>query len=171
MLAVSHKNPSKAKRKAKKTPTKNGMPTLTDAYNKADDLVELVYVDIANGVSRSNVIDKLQKGLYHNQPYKARQAAYYYDAALSRFAVDCDVEDKKLRDMFYGRYEAILEQCIKNGDMYNARATLDSMAKIFGIERKEPQTAIQINNNTDGISINFGFGTNQEEETNEMNEN
>ena len=46
MLAASHKNPSKAKRKAKKTPTKNGMPTLTDAYNKADDLVELVYVDI-----------------------------------------------------------------------------------------------------------------------------
>lgn len=157
MLAVSHKNPSKAKRKAKKTPTKNGMPTLTDAYNKADDLVELVYVDIANGVSRSNVIDKLQKGLYHNQPYKARQAAYYYDAALSRFAVDCDVEDKKLRDMFYGRYEAILEQCIKNGDMYNARATLDSMAKIFGIERKTPDTQVNIQNNSENIKISFGF--------------
>lgn len=157
MLAVSHKNPSKAKRKAKKTPTKNGMPTLTDAYNKADDLVELVYVDIANGVSRSNVIDKLQKGLYHNQPYKARQAAYYYDAALSRFAVDCDVEDKKLRDMFYGRYEAILEQCIKNGDMYNARATLDSMARIFGIERKTPDTQVNIQNNSENIKISFGF--------------
>lgn len=161
MLAVSHKNPSKAKRKAKKTPTKNGMPTLTDAYNKADDLVELVYVDIANGVSRSNVIDKLQKGLYHNQPYKARQAAYYYDAALSRFAVDCDVEDKKLRDMFYGRYEAILEQCIKNGDMYNARATLDSMAKIF-LGVKDNQTNIQLNNNKEGIIINFGFDNNNE---------
>ena len=157
MLAASHKNPSKAKRKAKKTPTKNGMPTLTDAYNKADDLVELVYVDIANGVSRSNVIDKLQKGLYHNQPYKARQAAYYYDAALSRFAVDCDVEDKKLRDMFYGRYEAILEQCIKNGDMYNARATLDSMARIFGIERKTPDTQVNIQNNSENIKISFGF--------------
>ena len=164
MLAASHRNPSKTKRKAKKSPASMGMPTLTDAYNKADDLVELVYVDIANGVSRSNILDKLQKGLYGNRPYKARQAAVYYDTALGRFAVDCDVEDKKLRDMFYGRYEAILEQCIKNGDMYNARATLDSMAKIFGIERKDPQTAIQINNSTDGVTINFGF---ESQETNE----
>lgn len=166
MLAKSHSLPSKSNRKAKKTPTSRGMPTLTDAYNKADELVGLVYVDVVNGVSRSNILEKLQKGLYHNKPYGARQAAYYYDAALGRFAVDCDVEDKKLRDIFYGRYESILEQCIKNGDMYNARATLDSMSKIFGIEKKMPDTQVNIqNNSSDGISINFGF--NKDEVTNE----
>ena len=59
--------------------------------------------------------------------------------------------------MFYGRYEAILEQCIKNGDMYNARATLDSMARIFGIERKTPDTQVNIQNNSENIKISFGF--------------
>ena len=162
MLAKSHGESSKKDRKAKKTPAKNGrMPTLTEDYNKADDLVSLVYVDICNGVSRSDVIQKLQLGEYGNKPYKQRQSAYYYNAALDRFAVDTDIEMAKLKDMFYGRYESILAECMKNGDVYNARATLDSMAKIF-LGVKDNQTNIQVNNNKEGITINFGFGNNNE---------
>lgn len=156
MLAKSHSEASKKDRKAKKTPASMGMPTLTDAYNKADDLVSLVYVDIANGVSRSDCLQKLQLGEYGNKPYKKRQSAEYYNAALDRFAVDCDVEAEKLRNLFYGRYESILEECIRKGDMYNARGVLDSMAKIF-LGVRDNQTNIQLNNNSDGITINFGF--------------
>lgn len=167
MLAKSHSNQSKKVRKAKKTPANNGgMPTLTESYNKADDLVSLVYVDIANGVSRSDVIQKITKGVYDGmeRPLAARTAANYYNAALDRFAVDCDIEAERLRNMFYGRYESLLEECIRKGDMYNARGVLDSMSRIFGVERKTPETAIQINNNKDGITVNFGFA--KEEETN-----
>ena len=135
MLAKSHGNKSKANRTAKKTPGTKGMPTLTDKYNKADELVELVYCDIANGVSRSVVIDKIMKGLYDNKPIKARQSAEYYNRALDRFAVDTDIEAERLRKMFYGRYEALLEEAVKKGDLYNARGLLDSMARIFGLER------------------------------------
>lgn len=159
MLAKTHGNKSKSVRKAKRTPTSNGMPTLTDKYNKADNLVSLVYVDIANGVSRSDVIEKITKGVYEGmeRPLAARTAAYYYNAALDRFAVDTDIEMEKLRDMFYGRYETILADCMARGDMFNARATLDSMAKIFlGVRDKE--TNIQINSDKEnGITINFGF--------------
>lgn len=167
MLAKSHSNKSKKVRKAKKTPANNGgMPTLTESYNKADDLVSLVYVDIANGVSRSDVIQKITKGVYDGmeRPLAARTAANYYNAALDRFAVDTDIEAERLRNMFYGRYESLLEECIRKGDMYNARGVLDSMSRIFGVERKTPETAIQINNNKDGITVNFGFA--KEEETN-----
>ncbi len=161
MLAKSHGNKSKADRKAKKNPPSiKGAATLTDAYNKADDLVEKVYCDIANGVSRSVVIDKITKGVYDGmeRPLAKRTAAYYYNAALDRFAVDTDIEAAKLRDMFYGRYEALLEEAVKKGDLYNARGILDSMSKIFGIERKEPQTAIQINSDKEGgVTVNFGF--------------
>lgn len=159
MLAKSHSEASKTKRKAKKTPLPNGcLPTYTEKYNKADDLVSLVYVDIANGVSRSDCLQKLRLGEYGNKPYSPRQSATYYNAALDRFAVDCDVEAEKLRNLFYGRYESILEECIRKGDMYNARATLDSMARIFGVERKTPDTAILINSDKEnGIKINFGF--------------
>lgn len=163
MLAKTHGNTSKKLRKAKRTPANDGrMPTLTDAYNAADDLVSLVYVDICNGVSRSDVLQKLQLGQYGNKPYKARQSAYYYNAALDRFAVDTDVEMEKLRDMFYARYETILAECMEKGDVFNARATLDSMAKIFlGI--RDNQTNIQVNGKDGGISINFGFQNNDNE--------
>ena len=161
MLAKTHGEKSKKERKAKKTPAKNGMPTLTEDYNKADDLVSLVYVDICNGVSRSDVIQKLQLGEYGNKPIKARQSAYYYNAALDRFAVDTDIEAEKLRDMFYARYETILAECMKRNDMFNARATLDSMAKIFLGVRDGNQTNIQVNSDKDGgITINFGFDNN-----------
>lgn len=162
MLAKSHGEKSKKMRKAKKTPTTKGMPTLTEDYNKADDLVSLVYVDICNGVSRSDVLQKLQLGEYGNKPYKPRQSAYYYNAALDRFAVDTDIEMEKLKDVFYSRYETILAECMKRNDLFNARATLDSMAKIFlGI--RDNQTNIQVNSDKEGgITINFGFQNNND---------
>lgn len=162
MLAKSHGEKSKKVRKAKKTPASKGCPTLTEDYNKADDLVSLVYVDICNGVSRSDVIQKLQLGEYGNRPYKQRQSAYYYNAALDRFAVDTDIEAEKLRDMFYARYETILAECMKRNDMFNARATLDSMAKIF-LGVRDNQTNIQVNSDKEGgITINFGFQNNND---------
>ena len=162
MLAKSHGEKSKKMRKAKKSPATNGMPTLTEDYNKADDLVSLVYVDICNGVSRSDVIQKLQLGEYGNKPYKQRQSAYYYNAALDRFAVDTDIEMEKLRDVFYSRYETILAECMKRNDLFNARATLDSMAKIF-LGVRDNQTNIQVNSDKEGgITINFGFQNNND---------
>lgn len=171
MLAKTHGEKSKKDRKAKKTPASKGCPTLTEDYNKADDLVSLVYVDICNGVSRSDVIQKLQLGEYGNKPIKARQSAYYYNAALDRFAVDTDIEAEKLRDMFYARYETILAECMKRNDVFNARATLDSMAKIFLGVRDGNQTNIQVNNNSDGkVVVTFGFGENKTEDDSEITE-
>jgi hypothetical protein len=164
MLAKTHGNKSKAVRKAKKTPASKGMPTLSEKYDKADALVEKVYCDIANGVSRSVCLQKLQMGEYGNMPYKARQSAYYYNMALDRFAVDTDIEAEKLRQMFYGRYESLLEDAVAKGDIYNARGILDSMARIFGVERKTPDTAIMINSDKEGgVTVNFGFAKTDED--------
>lgn len=160
MLAKSHGDSSKRARVAKRPPTAKGkVPIDTNGYNKADELVTLVYCDIANGVSRSQIIDKITQGAYEGmeRPFVARTAANYYNAALDRFAVDCDVEAEKLRNLFYGRYEALLEEAVKKGDLYNARGILDSMSRIFIGENKNPNTAIQIVNNKEGININFGF--------------
>lgn len=160
MLAKSHGSKSKKDRKAKRTPASNGMPTLTEKYNAADALVEQVYCDIANGVSRSTVIQKITQGTYEGmeRPLAKRTAAYYYNAALDRFAEDTDVEAEKLRQMFYGRYEALLEEAVKKGDIYNARGILDSMSRIFGVEKKTPDTAIMINSDKEnGVTINFGI--------------
>ena len=158
MLAKSHSSKSKRDRKAKKTPANNGaMPTLTEKYNSADETVTAVYVDIANGMSRSDCLEKIQQGLYGNKPVKARQSAYIYNAALDRFAVDTDIEADRLRNLFWGRYETIYADCVNNNDRYNARCTLDSMAKIFlGINDRNKAT-IDIQNNGGDIKISFGF--------------
>jgi hypothetical protein len=139
------------------------MPTLTEKYNAADALVEQCYCDIANGVSRSTVIQKITQGTYEGmaRPLAKRTAAYYYNAALDRFAEDTDVESEKLRQMFYGRYEALLEEAVKKGDIYNARNILDSMCRIFGVERKVPDTAIMVNGGD--IKISFGFDNTEEQ--------
>lgn len=158
MLASSHEKKSKSDRVAKRTFLSNGVPTFTEKYDKADALITKIYADIANGVSRSVCLDKIQKGEYGNKAVKARQSAYYYNAALNRFAVDTDIEAEKLRQVFYGRYEALLEEAVKKHDIYNARGILDSMSRIFGVEQKTPNTAIQINNGGDDkIVINFGL--------------
>lgn len=173
MLAKTHGEKSKRGRKAKKTPASLGMPTLTEKYNKADALVSLVYCDIANGMSRSDIIEKITNGLYKGmeKPLAARQAANYYNAGLDRFAVDCDVEAEKLRNMFYGRYETILAECMKRGDVFNARATLDSMAKIFLGDYYNKQNNIQINTNGDSkIVVTFGFNENKSEDDSEIME-
>lgn len=169
MLSKTHGNADKKKRKAKKLPMSlnGGVPTLTDDYNKADALVDLVYCDIANGVSRSEIIQKITKGVYETmeRPFVARTAAYYYDAALNRFAEDRNVEAEKLRNLFYGRYESLLQEAVKKGDLYNARGILDSMSRIFGVEKKDaPQNAVQIINNKEGIKVSFGFNNDTEED-------
>lgn len=162
MLSKSHGKKDKRERKAKRLPQSlnGGVPTLTDDYNKADALVDLVYCDIANGMSRSEIIQKITKGVYESmeKPLAARTAAYYYNAALDRFAEDRNIEAEKLRDMFFGRYESLLQEAVKKGDLYNARGILDSMARIFGVEKKDaPQNAVQIINNKEGIKVSFGF--------------
>lgn len=157
-LSPTHSRASKKNRKM----IDNGKPiqnvmTQELQYSKSDELVELVYVDIANGASRSDCIQKLKEGTYGNKPYSPRQSQYYYNAALDRFAVDTDIEAEKLRNLFYGRYESLLNDAIAKGDIYNARGILDSMSRIFGVEKKMPQNAIQIQGGDDKIVINFGL--------------
>lgn len=132
-------------------------------FNAADDIIDDVYVDIANGVSRSDITQKLINGLYSSQKGQQknmsyRQAQEYWNTALERMHYNKDIELDKLRDVFYSRYEALFEEAVKKNDIYNAKAILDSMSKIFGIEQKAPNTAIQINNGGDDkIVINFGL--------------
>ena len=129
-----------------------------EMFNSSDEIVELVYTDICNGVSRRDCQKKLTLGEYGNKPISTRQAQFYYKAALDQLAENTDIEAKRLKDVLWSRYESLLETAIKKDDIYNAKGILDSMAKIFGLEQKTPSTAIQINNGGDDkIVINFGL--------------
>lgn len=130
---------------------------LIERYNKTEALLELVYVDICNGVSRRDCQKKLTDGAYGNKPISYRQAQSYYTAALDQIAQNTDIEHKRLKDVLWSRYESLLETAVKKDDLYNARGILDSMAKIFGLEQKTPTTQVNIQNNSDVIKISFGL--------------
>lgn len=134
-------------------------------FNTADDILDEVYADLCNGVSRSDVTQKLMKGCYKAQKREMsyRQAQEYWNCALDRMHYNTDIELAELKDIFYNRYEALLETAVKKGDIYNARAILDSMSKTF-LGVGSSQNNIQINNNKDGIVIKFGFSNDDESE-------
>ena len=140
-------------------------------FNNADDILDEVYVDICNGVARSDITQKLMKGLYGPQKrgMAYRTANEYYNTALDRMHYNTDVEHARLKDIFYNRYESLLETAIKKGDVFNAKGVLDSMAKIFlGMDKQ--QNNIQINNNKDGITIHFGFTKDEDDKDEEEQE-
>jgi hypothetical protein len=171
-LSEDHLLPSKVKRfKRGHTFAERAQSAL---FNNADDIVDEVYVDICNGVARSDITQKLMKGLYEPQKrgMSYRTANAYYNTALDRMHYNTDVEHARLKDIFYNRYESLLETAIKKGDVFNAKGVLDSMAKIFlGMDKQ--QNNIQINNNKEGITIKFGFAKDEDDEdekTDEINE-
>jgi hypothetical protein len=130
-------------------------------FNQVDDVLDEVYCDICNGVARSDIVQKLMKTQYESQSGQQKNMTYrtaneYYNCALDRMHFNTDIEHARLKDIFYNRYESLLEAAVKKGDIFNAKGVLDSMAKIFlGMDKQ--QNNIQINNNKDGITIHFGF--------------
>jgi len=167
-LNEDHLLPSKVKRyKRGHTFAERAQSAL---FNNADDVLDEVYVDICNGVSRSDITQKLMKGLYEPQKrgMTYRTANEYYNCALDRMHYNTDVEHARLKDIFYNRYESLLETAIKKGDIFNARGILDSMAKTFLGTDKE-KNKIEINSNNGEVVIKFGFNDN-EQEYEEINE-
>lgn len=158
-LAKSHSLPNKKDRKPKLYSTSKGITIKNKEYYEAEGILDQLYCDICNGVSKSDCMQKLSSGVYGKE-LKPRNAADYYNAALSRLEYNADIEAKQLRDLLYNRYETVLEECMKRGDVFNARATLDSISKIF-LGVKDNQTNIQVNSDKEGgITINFGFQQN-----------
>ena len=140
---------------------------IVDMFNKVDDVLDMAYADYCNGASRSDVVQKLMQGLYAPQEGKEmpyRSANLYFNTVLARMAYNTDIELDNLKNIFYNRYEALFEDAVKRGDISQARQILTDMAKIFGIQQQTPQTAVQINSNTDGVTINFGFTNEKDEE-------
>ena len=151
-LAESHNSPKLEDRKAKWNP----YGPKDEKYNKVEDVISLIVCDIANGVSHSDCVEKLQLGLYNNKPIKLRQSEFYYKAAMDRLRADRDTEIEKLKDVLYTRYESLFADSVTVGDRSTAKSILDSIAKIFlGTDQKN--TNIQVNANKEGIKISFGF--------------
>lgn len=158
-FAESHSLPTFKERKAAK-----GNATNLEKWMYADELVSLIYVDLANGATKSEVIEKLGKCAYEGQrnPIKKRTAIDYLNAAVQRMKYDFEAKAEDLRADLYSKLTTVYADAIKNGDRYNAVQALNSLMKLTGVALDKQQTNIQLNANKEGVVINFGFKKEQE---------
>ena len=157
-IAKSHGDPDKANRKAKPSSDgRGGFMAKTKVYKQVDEIIDQVYCDIANGRTKTEIINMLKNGDY-GKSMQSRNARDYYNAAVSRFCDEKNEEAEKLKAIYFGRFETLYADAVKKGDIYNANNILQSVCRIFGLEApKSPTTQVNVQNNSDVIKISFGF--------------
>ena len=157
-IAKSHGDPDKANRKPKPSSDgRGGFMAKTKVYKQADEIIDQIYCDIANGKTKTEIINMLKNGDY-GKTMQSRNARDYYNAAVSRFCDEKNEEAEKLKAIYFGRFETLYADAIKKGDIYNANNILQSVCRIFGLEApKSPTTQVNVQNNSDVIKISFGF--------------
>lgn len=156
----SHSYPTYSQRKKSKLKESGGLNF--ENWLKVDKIVDEVYVDLVNGLTKSDIIQKLQEGLYTLQKgkgVKPRTGIEYINAAQQRLAFDFEKDAEKLRADLYSKMMAVYADCMAANDRYNALNALDKLMKLTGVANdKKPSTAIQINGSEDGkVVVNFGF--------------
>ena len=163
-FAESHSLPTYKERRAAKKSCLG-----FEKWLRTDKVVDEVYVDLVNGYTKSDIIQKLMAGLYENQQGKGigeRTAIDYVNAAQQRLAFDFEKNAETLRADLYAKLTSVYQEAIQKGDRYNAIQAIQTLMKLTGVALDKPQNNIQINANKEGININFGFKK-EEENVNE----
>lgn len=162
----SHSYPTYAQRKKAKLKSSGG--NHFDNWLKTDKIVDEVYVDLVNGLTKSDIIQKLQEGLYtlqNGKGVKPRTGIEYINAAQQRLAFDFEKDAEKLRADLYSKMMAVYADCMEANDRYNALNALDKLMKLTGVANDKPSTAIQINSDKEGgVTVNFGFDKDKKED-------
>ena len=163
-FAKSHSLPTFEERK--KAKLEDGYGSYLKWLN-VDEIISDIYVDMANGYTNSDILEKLTKGLYEGQkkPLGVRTAQEYISAARDRMHYDFESQCKVLREDLYNKLISVYADAIQNNDRYNALIAVDKIMKLTGVG--QPQNNIQVNANKEGIKISFGFNKDEDEETNE----
>ena len=163
-FAKSHSLPTFAERK--KAKLEDGYGSYLKWLN-VDEIISDIYVDMANGYTSSDILEKLTKGMYEGQkkPLGVRTAQEYIAAARDRMHYDFEAQCKVLREDLYNKLISVYADAIQNNDRYNALIAVDKIMKLTGVG--QPQNNIQVNANKEGIKISFGFNKDEDEETNE----
>ena len=151
LLALGHYQP---KAKDRKTNSR----TAAKEFKRVDSIIDQIYCDICNGLTRDDIISKVVNRMYEGQKGKPKRdtAVDYYCAAIRRIQGNMDEIDKNLAATLYTRYEMLFNESLKKGDLRLSRDLLNDMSRIFGPERDKTLT-VQANNSEQILRISFGF--------------
>ena len=157
LLALGHYQP---KAKDRKTNSR----TAAKEFKRVDSIIDQIYCDICNGLTRDDILTKVSQRMYEGQTCtpKRETGASYYKAAIARIQGNMDEIDKNLAATLYTRYEMLFNESLKKGDLRLSRDLLNDMSRIFGPERDKTLT-VQANNSEQILRISFGFSNDENE--------
>ena len=124
-----------------------------------EKVVIAVWIDLCNGVSRHDIMQKLDndmmvEGVETSRLTKSMRYKVISDAYAMAKA-ELDEQRDKQRELFYQRLLTVYNECMVANDRQNALKALDLFGKFGGLYEKEK---VEISGNlTQDVNISFGF--------------
>lgn len=126
-----------------------------------NNIIASLYTDIVEGASRLYMLRKWLSGAYGNKmtTVEADEQAFAeaYNEAVKYLRLNLDSLEEDERSKLYSRYLAVYKSAIDNGDLKNARGTLDSMAKLTNLSGNDKSVTVKQGKEDGVIEIKFGF--------------
>ena len=124
-----------------------------------EKVVMAVWIDLCNGVSRHDIMQKLENDLMVEGVETSRLTkSMKYKIISDAYAMakeELEEQRDKQRELFYQRLLTVYNECMVANDRQNALKALDLFGKFGGLYEKEK---VEISGNlTETVNISFGF--------------
>lgn len=125
-----------------------------------EKVVIAVWIDLCNGVSRHDIMQKLDsdlmvEGVETSKLTKSMRYKVISDAYAMAKA-ELDEQRDKQRELFYQRLLTVFNESMEANDRQNALKALDMFAKFGGLYNNTQKVELS-GNLTQDITINFGL--------------
>lgn len=129
-----------------------------------EKVVIAVWIDLCNGVSRHDIMQKLENDLMVEGVETSRLTkSMKYKVISDAYAMakeELEEQRDKQRELFYQRLLTVFNESMEANDRQNALKALDMFAKFGGLYDKEK---VEISGNlTQDVNISFGFSEDKE---------
>lgn len=125
-------------------------------------LIELIWIDLVNGVSRYQIMLKLERNAYEGfdtSKIKRSTRYNYVQEAYNNCKAELREEKEKQRDLFYERILSVYNDAVNNNDRQAALKALDMGIKLSGLYVEEKNI-----NLTGTIKADITFGLEEDNE-------
>ena len=124
-----------------------------------EKVVIAVWIDLCNGVSRHDIMQKLENDLMVEGVETSRLTkSMKYKIISDAYAMakeELEEQRDKQRDLFYQRLLTVFNESMEANDRQSALKSLDMFARFGGLYDKEK---VEISGNlTETVNISFGF--------------
>ena len=129
-----------------------------------EKVVRAVWSDLCNGVSRHDIMQKLENDLMLEGVETSRLTkSMKYKIISDAYAMakeELEEQRDKQRELFYQRLLTVFNESMEANDRQNALKALDMFARFGGLYDKEK---VELSGNlTENVNISFGFAEDKE---------